>query len=217
MSPFWKRAPDIKAQLLQYFDAADAALAEWGKAMRCFLEQGGCDEFRALDKATHRHESRADDLRWELELALYRRALLPESRDDILRLLEKYDHLPNLAENITCMLDIQRIDIPADLRARVAALVEANLRACQHLRQAIDLLFSAKPGLDQVVAAVDQQESVSDRIERELTIEIFGAASPIAPADRLQLRDVIQNIGDLSDTAEKLVRRVEIISLKTRI
>jgi hypothetical protein len=215
MGIFWKREKEVKRLLFEYFAAVEASMGEFERAMKCFLEHGHCPEFREHDKLTHKHESRADDLRWEIEVLLYKRALLPESRDDILQLLESYDHLPNLAENITFVFDTQRVTVPPELRERFLALVEANLQAYRHMHHAVELLFSKPEAIETEIRPVDQYESASDGLERELIIDLFRSEVP--RAECLQLRDVIQRIGDLSDTAEKLVRRLEILSLKKRI
>lgn len=215
MGLFWKQEKEVRRLLEAYIAAVDASMDEFEKAILCFLEKGGCEEFRALDKTTHKNESRADDLRWEIEQMLYRRALLPESRDDLLALLENYDHLPNLAENITFMLDTQRIEIPAACRERFGKLLEANIQAYRHVRRAVELLLTNPDRVEEEVQPVDQFESASDGLERELIIEIFRSDLP--RADCLQLRDVIQRLGDISDTAEKLARRLDILSLKKRI
>ncbi len=215
MGLFWKREKEVKRLLLEYFAAVDASLSEFEKAIRCFLDQGACEEFRAFDKATHRNESRADDLRWEIEQMLYARVLLPESRDDLLSLLESYDHLPNLAENITFMLDTQRIQLPAAFQERFGKLLEANMEAYHHVHRAVELLFERPEEIAAEVKAVDNFESASDGLERDMIIELFRTELP--RADCIQLRDVIQRMGDISDTAEKLARRLEILSLKKRI
>lgn len=215
MGLFWRKEEEVKRLLEQYIAAVDASMGEFEKAIRCFIEKGGCEEFRALDKATHKNESRADDLRWQIEQMLYRRALLPESRDDLLALLENYDHLPNLAENITFALDTQRIELPPAYRERFEKLLAANMEAYRHVRRAVELLVSNPDRVEEEVQTVDQFESASDGLERDLIIDIFRSDLP--RADCIQLRDIIQRMGDISDTAEKLARRLDILSLKKRI
>jgi predicted phosphate transport protein (TIGR00153 family) len=215
MTLFGKREKEVRQKIDEYFKAVDEAMAAFDQAMRIYLEKGAGEEFRAHDKLTHKAESRADDLRWDIEVSLYSRAILPESRDDLLSLLENFDHVPNLAENITFQFDTQRIVMPEVMKERLGKLIAVNLEAYRLVRLAVDHLFSDPSQVDAEVKAVDQKESESDWIERELIIEIFGMDLPGSVP--LQLREVVTRIGDISDTAEKLARRIEIIALKKRI
>jgi uncharacterized protein Yka (UPF0111/DUF47 family) len=79
----------------------------------------------------------------------------------------------------------------------------------------VDLLFSNPDGLHDAVGPIDEKESTSDRLERELIIEVFRSELP--KGDCLELREVIQRIGDVSDASEALARRLDILSLKRQV
>lgn len=215
MSLFWKREKEVRTLIGQYFAAVDGCLDAFDRAMRIYLEEGPSASFREHDRLTHRWESRADDLRWETELKLYGRAILPESRDDILTVFEIFDGIPNLAETVTYRLATQDLRFPAPMLERLGPLVAINLEAYRVLRRALDALLSDPAAVSAEVERVDEKESASDALEYELIVEIFRQD---LPGDlKLQLREIVKGIGDLSDTCERLARRVEIIALKKRI
>jgi uncharacterized protein len=215
MSIFFKREREVRALLQRYFDTVDSALSAFDEAMRCYLEDGDCDAFKAHDKKVHAAESKADDLRLEIEKMLYSRALLPESRGDILGLLENFDKMPNLAETITFMCETQRIRIPDRFKPDFTRLIEINLQAYKLVREIVDKLFSNPSAVEAAVAPVDHKESESDKIERSLIREVFR--SDIDKAEMIMLRELIRRTSDLSDSAENVARRMEIIALKKRI
>jgi uncharacterized protein Yka (UPF0111/DUF47 family) len=64
------------------------------KAMHVCLKDGICDDFSFLIAQTHKFESRADNIRDEINELMYSRALIPESREDVMALLEKVDEIP---------------------------------------------------------------------------------------------------------------------------
>lgn len=82
--------------LLQYLDVLKAAHENFQKAMEVYIEKGLCEDFSYMLEQTHKWESRADDIRYAIENVMYEKALLPESRGDILGLLESIDELPGL-------------------------------------------------------------------------------------------------------------------------
>ena len=215
MSLFWKREKEARGLIEEYFRAADEAMKQFERAIECYLEQGLGEPFCGADERLQQCESRADEIRNQIELLLYSRALLPESRGDILGLLEAFDHLPNLAETAIFMIYTQRISIPDEYRERVRDFVEQNIEAYRLVRGAVDLLLSDPDRVRQAYPALDAKESEVDRLERSLIYDIFG--SELERCDMMLLRELISRIGDISDSAEKVGRRLELVSLKRRI
>ena len=215
MSLFYKREKEVHGLIKEYFETADQALEEFEVAMRCFFDAGPCDEFREGDKRIHAAESRADDLVREIEKMLYSRSLLPESRGDLLGLLESFDKMPNLAETITFMVDTQQITLPEQYREQFVKLLDVNVESYRLVRQTVDKLFTDPDSVGEAVGPVDAKESESDRLEGELIRAVYS--SDLDKADMIQLRELVQRIGDISDRAENVAGRLEIISLKRRI
>lgn len=215
MSLFFRRERQVRDLIQKYFVMTDEAMHEFHVAMRCFLGSGTCDEFQDSDKRLHLAESKADDLRHEIEKTLYSRALLPESRGDILGLLESFDKMPNLMEAICAMCGTQQISFPEEFREGLIELVEINVEAYCLVRETVDKLFENPKLVGEAIGPVDRKESESDKLERSLTTAVFQ--SKMDKADMILLRELISRIGDVSDRAENVARRMEIIALKKRI
>ena len=216
MSLFFKKERAVLSMIRHYFAEVDTVMEVFNEALTLYLAEGAVERFVELDHQIDRHESRADDLRCLIEKEMYSHALLPESRGDLLGLLETFDKIPNLAEVITFMIDTQRIETPPPYRADLQRLVEVNLEAYRLVRNIVDRLFEKPDSLEQQVDAVDRKESEGDQIERKLIKAIF-VDDDVPGLQRILLRELVQRIGDISDNAEKLARRVELISLKKRI
>lgn len=215
MSLFFRREKEVRALIQEYFQTTDKAIDEFEIGVRCYLDDGPCEQFREIDKRIHAAESRADDLLRQIEIMLYSRSLLPESRGDLLGLLEHFDKMPNLAETISFMLDTQQVSVPDSYRPQLAKLLEVNVEAYRLVRETVDKLFTAPETVGEAVGPVDAKESESDRLEGKLIRQVF--ASDMDGCDQIRLRELIQLIGDISDSAENVAGRLEIISLKKRI
>ena len=113
MSLFYKREKEVRGLIKEYFETADQALEEFELAMRCFFEDGPCEEFREIDKRVHAAESRADDLVRQIELMLYSRSLLPESRGDLLGLQLVDDQLTAAGLEMNGDTPHPRVDLAA--------------------------------------------------------------------------------------------------------
>jgi len=215
VSLFWKREREARKLIGDYFQACDTVMAAFEEATRCYLERGDCEAFAALDERVRTCESAADTLRNDVEKVLYKRALLPESRGDILALLEAFDHIPNLAETVTFMLYTQRIAVPATYAGRIGQLLDVNLEAYRLVRRVVDLLLTTPDRVGDAMAPVKARESESDRLERSIIHDAFR--SELDKADMMLLRELVSRIGDISDRAEEVSRRIDILSLKRRI
>ncbi|MBW2442626.1 MAG: DUF47 family protein [Deltaproteobacteria bacterium] len=66
-----------------------------------------------------------------------------------------------------------------------------------------------------MVAKVDHNESRCDRIERRIITKIFD--SDIDPFQKLQLKEMIIHMGEISDQADRFSKRINIISMKRHV
>ena len=112
-------------------------------------------------------ESAADDMRREIELTLYGKALLPDSRGDVLGLLESFDRLPNMAETGLFALRCQRIQLPGDLVPLYKQLVDINLQSYYLCRRAVDALFGDN-AVDQLSRGYVENRVMSTDTGRQL-------------------------------------------------
>ncbi len=214
MSIFFRAERRLQERIFEYFDRVNDCMEQFAQGMLYHLqEEGGSAE--KDEGRTHELESRADDLRRDIEMTLYGKALLPESRGDILGLLETMDTVPNAAETALNIIETERIRIPEEFREDFRKLLEVNMEAYRLLRKTADTLFNNPKQTLYVVKEVDIKESTSDRIERKLITKIFD--SDLDKADKILLKDLVVAMGNISDRAENAADRMAIIAIKRRI
>jgi predicted phosphate transport protein (TIGR00153 family) len=213
---FWKKEDSIEKMLSRYFERCDICFQMSEKAFGAFFDTGQGEAFEAAIQKAHEAESAADDLRREIELTLYGKALLPDSRGDVLGLLEAFDRLPNMVETALFALRCQRIELPGDLVPLYKRLVEINLQSYYLCRRAVDALFSNPKITLHATKEVDEKESESDRTEREIICQIFEKPE-ISTGQKLLLKDLILLIGGISDRAEAVADRIGIVAIKRQI
>ena len=208
----WKRQKEIEQAVEAYLVETENCLAAFVKALEIYLADGITPNFEQQIESTHRHESRADDKRREIEYAMYERALIPESRGDILGILEAVDLVPNKCESVLYQIWLQSMSIPQEYGDRLTELVRINSESYALLCQAIRHLFSAVEQVLPTVDLVGEKESESDRIERILIKSVFDA--PGDKADKVLMKEVVLEIGAISDRAENAADRVRIAAVK---
>jgi uncharacterized protein len=213
---FWKKQDTVEKMMAQYFERCDSCLQLFEKAFATFVENGHGAAFETAVQKTHEAESAADDMRREIELTLYGKALLPESRGDLLGLLEAFDKLPNMAETVLFVLLCQKTEIPEDILPTYKKLVDVNLQAYYLTRKAVDDLLHNPRATLHATKNVDEKESESDRLERDIICKLFDRTD-LSPGYKLLLKEIVLLIGKMSDRAETVADRIGIIAIKRQI
>ena len=79
----------------------------------------------------------------------------------------------------------------------------------------IEALFKKAVRIEALVSTIDHNESHCDHIERRIITRIFD--SDLDPFEKLQLKEMIVHMGDISDEADRVSKRVNIMSMKRRV
>ncbi|HUU00473.1 MAG TPA: DUF47 family protein [Myxococcota bacterium] len=215
MPTFWKKHESIQSKLGRYFDECDSFFGLFEKAVRIWLDCGCGPSFDSTVETAHEAESRADDLRRDIEFTLYGKSILPESRGDLLGLLENYDIILTAAETFLYEVSCQEVVLPADYHEQFLELVEQNLRAYYLVRKTVHALMENPKATLAAVRDVDTAESRSDRQERALVKSIF--VSQMDGWKKNQLKALVNQLGRISDLAEHTSDRIGIIAIKRNI
>lgn len=187
----------------------------FGVSMDYYLEQGIDDHFNALAQKTYKRESDADDLRREIEAELYEKSLLPESREDILQIIDKVDWVANKCESILRRLYTQNIRLPRGLNGKVKELIDLSIETTDLMLKAVDDVLTQARQIKILVRKIDSNESIGDQMEMDMVYEIFHG--DYDPVDRLMFRDIINLIGDLLDLAETISDNLTIFAIKRQV
>jgi hypothetical protein len=213
MFHLWRSEKRLQAKLEAYVEQVTRSLGSLKEAFPACLD-GAFARRDDLANPVHALESVADDMRRELELELYAGRLLPESRADLLALIEALDRISNSAENIVEFFSLQELDVPAPLRADLLAFLLKSLEACACMAETVGALLEALERVRDMAAEVDALESRCDALERRLLRRVFDL--DLERAHKLHLRDLVQAIGMLSDRAEEVADMVLRIVVKRR-
>ncbi len=212
---FFKKEQQLEALIYNYLKNLGMIQRHFIKAMNTYLKEGISEDFHFLIQQTHKVESRADDLRDETNELMYSRALIPEMREDIMALLERVDEIPRSFEQILNMIQTQKIIFPAFMNLDVQELIRVSMESCDLMAKQIDVMMKKKEGIRSLMATIDQNESHCDHIERRLIIKLFE--SDLEPFLKLQLKEMVVVMGEISDQADRVSKRVNIMTMKRRV
>jgi predicted phosphate transport protein (TIGR00153 family) len=146
---------------------------------------------------------------------MYSKVLIPESRGDILRLLESIDLIPTHFETVLFMIQGQKLKVPNFITPDLRELMRSSLECCDLVTRQVEAYFKKTENIKPLVSTIDSLESRCDHIEREIVRKIF--ASDLDPFEKLQLKELVVQMGEISDQADRVSRSVYIINIKRRV
>lgn len=214
MPLFWKKEQQILNKIRSLLESVDKCRDLFESAMIDMIQNGHSPKSEEAVARVHDAESRTDDILREIEHHLYERALIPESRGDVLGILETFEKIPDHFEHSAYFLSLQLIEIPDPHKESMVELIRINISAYNEIRDAVLEMFYERDVTD-LIDSVDKIESRSDQLERELIRGIF--LMDIDKGDKILLRQMIERIGDISDQAQKVTDRLALAVIKRRI
>jgi len=215
---FASKQQHIEQLLVEYAQKVRDSVALMKLGIEAYCRENNRIELQANFIQVHAAESKADDIRRDIEVTMYTKSLFPESRGDILGLLEAIDKVPNQAESITRMLLTHHLIIPPAVQTSVLDLVDLGRRCVEALLESAAYLFRDFTNALTAIGKIDQLESEADRVEAALIDRIFGAApEEITDLQKILLRDLVKNIANLCDRSESAADRIRITVAKRKI
>ena len=215
MNFLFSKQRQVKALIIRYLEDLRQVQKSFSRAMDNCLDMVRVEDFWALAEETHRFESMADDVREEIKTMMYGKVLLPESRGDIMGLLEAMDQIPRLFEVVLRIIRTQKLAIPELIKDDVRELVSVSLSACDLMNEQMEDLFHRGHRIPELVDIIDRKESQCDLLERQIITALFD--SDLDPFVKIQLKELVVTLGEISDQADRVSKRINIVNLKRRV
>jgi len=212
----FKKEQQVEILIFAYLEIFPEIQKNFLKALRaCLLDGTKCEDFDFYIKQTHKFESRADDIQDEINDLMYGKALIPDARGDIMEIIASFDMIPQLFEEILYLLQTQRLEVPSFLLEDLQDLVRISLECCDLVVEQAKLFLKKAQGIRAVSNTIDKNESHCDNIERRLLTKLFD--SDADPFQKLQVKELITELGKISDRADRLTKLINIVHLKRRV
>lgn len=189
-----------------YFEAAQGG--HWEKAEKLQLEIA-------------RLEGIADDIKMDVRRNLPRGLWMSVSRADLLELVRVQDKMANETKDIAGLSLGRQLAFPPKLEKSlfkfIAAVTEAAEKAVEVVAATRELSRTAF-GTRQAKAIitkcllVEKIERRSDELQSRLRAKLRKHEEEISPVDAIFLYQLLSNIGEIADHAEKVSHRAQIIA-----
>ena len=211
----FRRTRALEGEIEDFLDKLSESGLLFKRAVQIYLDQGCTEEFEDKLQAVNRLESEADKLRRSIETQLYAQTLIPESRGDVLGLLENLDSLLNLYEGALWGFSIEKPDIPPEFRADFGVLCEQAVLAVESVVLASRAFFRNIEAVGDHMHKVMFYEKEADKVSTKLKRAIFGSA--LSLSHKSHLRSFVEHVDNLADRSEDVADRLAIYTIKRTV
>lgn len=211
----FSRTKALECDIDSFHDKLIDASMTFSKAVKTYLKEGKSENFQKISRDIKKIEHDADILRRSIENQLYANNLLPDLRADVLQLAENLDRVINKFDEATYMFYVEQPDIPQEYHADIKELSKLTSDCAENMGKASRSFFRDMASVRDYAQKVYFIEHESDRCSRRLLERVFD--SKLALANKLQLKQFINEIADIADIAEDFIDELLIFTIKRSI
>ena len=158
-------------------------------------------------------EHRGDALRRSIEEQLYLKTLIPESRGDVLDLLENMDALLDRFKGAIWRFEIERIEIDPKFHDDFKELVNYVVEASEAIVRSARAFFKSSKAAADHMHKVSFWETEADKVSTQLQRKIFRQED-MRLSHRMQLREFVRHVDKIADRAEDVADKLNIFVIK---
>ena len=209
------RTRALESQIDEFLDGVSQSGLLFKLAIKIYLIQGATLEFEEKLSQVNELESRGDMLRRKVEQELYSHMLLPESRGDVLSLLENLDSILNRLQGTLWAFSIETPDILEEFKLDFQTLAEVVTSTVEEVVMASRAYFRKIESVGDHTHKVMFYEKEADRTCTKLKRAIFNSDLPLA--NKNHLRHFVEEIDNAANRAEDVADQLTIFSIKQRV
>ena len=212
----FSKTKEIQSSMDSFIDQVEKAALIFREGLKAYFA-GKAERFQEYSEELGELESEADKLRRDVKYKLYTYMLIPESRGDVLGVLETLDDVVDLTKKVIEHFALESPEINDYLKDDFLELIELSYKAMEELAKAARAFFTELKMVNDFVNKVHFYEHEADKVEKTLKRKIFSSDNLNDLAHKNQLRYFAEKIADVSDESEKVAERLAIYAIKRRI
>jgi len=217
MSLLFNQASEIEGDIELLLDSISNSVMTFSEAINNYLNNE-TDMFLKRMEEVKVLESSVDELRRAIRYKLYTKMLLPESRGDMLSLLENIDDVIDTTEEVLIQFDIQKPEIPKELNEEFMSLVEASCKTADLTVQAARCYVKNDHLINDYINKTFFFEHETDKIENSIKRKLFNSDNYIEKlSGKMQLSKFVELIAKLSDDGQNVCERLSVAAIKRSI
>ena len=160
-------------------------------------------------------ETEAGTMIREIERALYSRGYLIRSRGDIMRLLERLDHIITIISVDLVQFEIESPKVPTELRKEFVKLAELASLAVESTIPGTKAYFTQPKDIAETTSRVYFYEKEAVKLSQSIKRTVFhNMTEDLKLSEKFHLRYFALHIEDLAKAAVKVAEQLSVMALK---
>lgn len=212
---FTRRTKELEEEISEYLDLVSSSGLIFYEAIKSYIydeKEGFNEKFTKISKL----ETKADEKRRGIKHKLYTYMLIPESRGDVLGLLENLDGIVDSCEKTVERFSIEQPRIPDSIHQDFLNLSKYSRKTVEEVVKAARSFFKEFSLVEDFINKVHFYEHEADDVEENLKRTVFQ--SNISKFSRkVHLRYFVEKISLVSDEAEDVAERLSVYAIKRQI
>jgi len=214
MTSLFGKTKILESKIDEFLDHTSQVGLLFLEGIRNYLD-GRVEDFEQRCAQVTELEKHADDLRHEIERQLYIQTLIPDSRGDVLGIMEHTDEVINIAKATLTQFSVEEPDIPDELDADYLELADFGSRSVQELVSGIRSYVRSGRSVSDYTHKVAFWEKEADQVAEKLRRRIFETDLDLSR--KIHLGNFVRLIDAVADEAEDVSERLAISAIKRSI
>lgn len=203
-------------QLENYYDIIQITLSKFLLSIEYVLSKGIDNHFEVMVEEVSESEHDADNIRKQIEHKMFQQSLLPETREDLLNIIEEMDNIPDLCERTLYMIvDQQFLPIPS-ISKDLIELIKIGIECFKYTLDSAHDYLGKMQHTDSLLQKVNDYEHIGDKLERKMIKLIFSNQN-LTTGEKLIQKEIVKEIGNICNKSKHTAQRIIIASIKRKI
>lgn len=180
-----------------------------------YVDKGADDELEEKLQQIVAIETRGDELRGNVIRVMYTQMLMPDTRGDVLGLLDELDNVLDDFTHSVVKLVIERPEMPEDTHDGFKTIAQEVTKAAQAMVQGARAYFKEPHAVRDSTHKINFHNTEATKTALRLGRQIFDSELPLAR--KLQLRDWLLGFRRIASNADDVGDRIGIYAVKRSI
>ena len=209
-----KKADNLIGSIDKLLGIVDHSLLLFRDGVKNYLYRDESDFIENLTSMASL-ETEAGAIIREIESTLYSRGYLIRSRGDIMRLLERFDHIISIISVDLVQFEIESPNVPAGLRKEFVKLSELASLAVESTIPGTKAYFTRPGDVAETTDKVYFYEKEAVKLSQSIKRTVFhNMVNDLKLSQKFHLRYFALHIEDLAKAAVKVAEQLSVMAIK---
>ncbi len=203
-------------QLEDFFNIIKNTIDKTLKTYQYVIKHGIDNSFMTMAEEISELERDTDEIRKEIENKMFSQSLLPETREDILEIIEEMDNVADSCKRAIFIIVDQKTLPIEKISNDITELLKVGIDCFNYTVEAAHDLLGKMSKVRQITQKVNDYEHIGDKLERKMIQAIFAKKS-LTPGEKFLQKELVLEIGDICDMSKHTAQKIIIASIKRKV